>query len=450
MGKSRILVFSILIVLACGTCVAANDDNVKRQKLGWSRNAATEAEAVAAISCSGHGNAYLDGLVEDGKPVCECHLCYGGPDCSQLLPDCSADAGSGDPLFLEPFWMKRARSSAIVISGWHRMSYNFPDQSYISKRLENRIRRLHSIAKNAVTEGKYLIFGAGSSQLLTAAVFALSINNNSSSPVRIAAQPPFYPVYKTQTDYFETSRFRFDGTLLQENSSNTNGAKVIEFVCSPNNPDGNLRTNVLQGPSVSTIHDYAYYWPHFTPIPAPADDDLMIFTLSKLTGHAGSRLGWALVKDKTTYDNMVNYMEIASLGTSRETQLRALQLFNTILRTNGTEIFDFAYNTMRRRWNLLNEIISPSKRFSLQKIPPRFCTYFEKVRGASPAYAWVKCEREEDRNCTKVFEEAKISGRGGRVYYDDESYIRLALIRGNDDFNLLLKRLSDLVSKEKI
>lgn len=38
------------------------------------------------------------------------------------------------------------------------------------------------------------------------------------------------------------------------------------------------------------IYDHAYYWPHFTPIPAAVeygDRDVAIFTLSKLTGHAG-------------------------------------------------------------------------------------------------------------------------------------------------------------------
>ncbi|KAB5557342.1 hypothetical protein DKX38_008251 [Salix brachista] len=68
--------------------------------LSWSRIAAIEAEAVAAISCSGHGRAYLDGLVLDGnkEPVCECNTCYGGPDCSQFLPDCAADANGYVPI----------------------------------------------------------------------------------------------------------------------------------------------------------------------------------------------------------------------------------------------------------------------------------------------------------------------------------------------------------------
>lgn len=72
----------------------------------------------------------------------------------------------------------------------------------------------------------------------------------------------------------------------------------IEFVTSPNNPDGQLQKAILKGGRSSTvkrIHDLAYYWPHYTPIPAPLDEDLMIFTLSKLTGHSGSRFGYYFI-----------------------------------------------------------------------------------------------------------------------------------------------------------
>ena len=98
-------------------------------------------------------------------------------------------------------------------------------------------------------------------------------------------------VYKSQTDYFASVYFKFQGdTSLWKNSSDVS-TSIIEFVTSPNNPDGQLKKAVLDGPNVKAIYDRAYYWPHYTPIPAPADDDLMIFTLSKLSGHAGSRFG---------------------------------------------------------------------------------------------------------------------------------------------------------------
>lgn len=69
-------------------------------KLSWSKEAAAEAEAVAAISCSGHGRAYLDGMVVNGKPICDCNSCYGGPDCSVFLPACAVNADRYPPLSL--------------------------------------------------------------------------------------------------------------------------------------------------------------------------------------------------------------------------------------------------------------------------------------------------------------------------------------------------------------
>jgi hypothetical protein len=90
--------------------------------------------------------------------------------------------------------MQHATSSALVVAGWHRMgySYAYSDQSSISGELERHIRILHSVG-NAVTAGRYIVFGAGSTQLLNAAVNALS-SDNSSTPARVVALSPYYPV----------------------------------------------------------------------------------------------------------------------------------------------------------------------------------------------------------------------------------------------------------------
>lgn len=74
-------------------------------------------------------------------------------------------------------------------------------------------------------------------------------------------------------------------------SSSSIDNNFIQFVTSPNNPDGQLETGMLRGSNAKQIHDLAYYWPHYTSIPCPMDEDLMIFTFSKLIGHAGSRFG---------------------------------------------------------------------------------------------------------------------------------------------------------------
>ncbi|RVW37453.1 Tryptophan aminotransferase-related protein 4 [Vitis vinifera] len=416
-------------------------------EVGWSRRAAEEAEAVAAVSCSGHGRAYLDGLVVDGSPVCECNTCFGGPDCSQFSASCVADVDSGDPLFLEPFWMQHAASSALLVAGWHRMSYSFHDHSLISKELEELIRKLHAIVGNANTTGRFIVFGAGSIQLLNAAVHALS-PHNSSAPAKVVATIPFYPVYKSQTDFFQSVDFQFVGdTSLWKNTSDTT-SNLIEFVTAPNNPDGKLNKAVLQGPNAKPIYDHAYYWPHFTPIPAPADEDLMIFTFSKLTGHAGSRFGWALIKDKDVYETMSNYMSLNVDGVSRDTQLRAFKLLKVVTRGRGREIFEFGYKTMKDRWEKLNRALLMSRRFSVQESSPQYCTFSGKVKRPSPAYAWLKCEKEEDKECYRVLKKAGIIGRNGTLFSANSSYVRLSLIKTQDDFDILLHQINKLVGEE--
>ncbi|QCD98570.1 U3 small nucleolar RNA-associated protein 4 [Vigna unguiculata] len=137
------------------------------------------------------------------------------------------------------------------------------------------------------------------------------------------------------------------------------------------------------------------------------------------------------------------------MGVSREAQLRALKLFDVVLEgDDGKEIFKFAYSTMRHRWTKLKETISKSKRFSLQKLSSQYCTFFQRERELSPAYAWLKCEREEDKNCYEILEAAGINGRAGSVYSADNHYVRLSLIRSKDDFDILINKLKTLVAKQ--
>jgi len=57
---------------------------------------------------------------------------------------------------------------------------------------------------NAITEGKYIIFGAGATHLLNAAVHALS-SNAASSPAKVVASIPYYPVKLNTTVPYITS-----------------------------------------------------------------------------------------------------------------------------------------------------------------------------------------------------------------------------------------------------
>ena len=81
---------------------------------------------------------------------------------------------------------------------------------------------------------------------------------------------------------------------------------------------------------------------------------------------------------------MLIYLQLNTIGVSRDVQLRALKLLDVIVEGDGKEIFQFAYSTMRDRWIRLKQVISESKRFSLQKLSPQYCTFFKRVRDPSP------------------------------------------------------------------
>ncbi|KAL4311385.1 hypothetical protein GQ457_01G010630 [Hibiscus cannabinus] len=368
--------------------------------------AAAEAEAVAEISCSGHGIASLDGFFGNGnEPVCECNTCYKGPDCSNFIPHCTANADRYHPAthdMMNNSLCLHSTSSALVVSGWNGMSYTYNDNTFFSQQLERLIHKLHAFVGNAITRNRYIVFGAGSTQVLSAAAYALSLQNTSSqSPTRVVASIPYHTLHKDQMEYFNSEKFKFEGDPYTWKNRSDGTANVIEFVTTPNNPDGRLSGAILDGPNVKTIYDRAYYWPHFTPIPAPADEDLMVFTLSKLTGHAGTRFGWAIIKDETVFNRMVTHMKMNSLGVSKDAQFRAFKLLKALLE-EGTGIFDFAHRTMKRRWERLAAIISSSN-----------------------PYAWLKCEREEDKDCYEVLMAANIIGRRGNVFGSEDHYVRL-------------------------
>ncbi|GJM93325.1 hypothetical protein PR202_ga09872 [Eleusine coracana subsp. coracana] len=426
--------------------------------LSWALQAAREAEAVAATDCSGHGRVFLDGVSgEDGRPGCECNTCFSGPDCSLRTPNCTADADSGDPLFLEPYWRRHAAAGAVVFSGWHRMSYFTTNAFFQSVELENQIRQLHRAVGNAVVDGKHLVFGTGSFQLINALVHALS--PDASPPARVVATAPYYPAYKLQTVMFDGREYEWGGTTLDwanaSRNSSVDGGGFIEFVTSPNNPDTQLRKAAL-GESMA-VFDHAYYWPHFTPIPAPADEDIMMFTMTKLSGHAGSRFGWALIRDEKVAKRTYEYVQSNIMGASRGWAADAADggyqgrpCSPTTCSHGEDDIFAFGHDVMRSRWRRLNAVVSRSRRrISLHKVPPQYCTYFKRIREPSPAYAWVKCEREEDEDCHEALLEAKIISREGGRYGASSQYARMSLLKTDDDFNVLLERITDLVNAEK-
>lgn len=86
--------------------------------------------------------------------------------------------------------------TTAVIPGWQYISY-FLDVTNICWFLEpefaKAVTRLHELVGNAITEGRHIVVGTGSTQLYQAALYALS-PPDASEPMNVVSAAPFYSV----------------------------------------------------------------------------------------------------------------------------------------------------------------------------------------------------------------------------------------------------------------
>lgn len=84
----------------------------------------------------------------------------------------------------------------VVTPGWYRMGYQIRDgqiiMNFLNNALEAAIRELHALTGNAVTEGRYIVLGTGSIQLINAAVHSLALQQLNVS--NVVALAPYYGV----------------------------------------------------------------------------------------------------------------------------------------------------------------------------------------------------------------------------------------------------------------
>ncbi|GLU12669.1 hypothetical protein SLE2022_293310 [Rubroshorea leprosula] len=349
----------------------------------------------------------------------------------------------GDPTMYETFWRRMGDRTTIVISGWQTMSY-FSDIGnlcwFLEPEFAQQIIRLHKVVGNAVTENRHIVVGTGSSQLFQAALYALS-PMDATDPISVVSAAPYYSSYPLITDCLKSGLHKWAGDARSFNKS----GPYIELITSPNNPDGFVRHSVVNQSEGMLVHDLAYYWPQYTPITSPADYELMLFTVSKCTGHAGTRIGWALVKDEQVARKMVKFIELSTIGVSKDSQLRAAQVLKVASDScesheESGSFFDYSYQLMAKRWKQLTEAVQQPGLFSMPDIPPQFCSFYKKIFKPQPAFAWVKCEGEI-HDCEGFFRENKILVRSGKHFGDSPKLVRINMLDREQIFEAFVRRI---------
>ncbi|KAK7859480.1 L-tryptophan--pyruvate aminotransferase 1 [Quercus suber] len=356
----------------------------------------------------------------------------------------------GDPMMFEPFWKKMSDKYNVTIGGGDLLSY-FSDGNnvcwFLEPELGAAIRRLHGVVGNAVTDDRYIVVGTGSSQLLQALLYAFTTPGGP-EPVSVVSSAPYYSSYAEVAGFLRSELYKWEGDAYKFNKK---GA-YIEVVNSPNNPDGTLREAVVMNRTGNgngkLIYDFAYYWPQFTAITGAADYDNMLFTISKCTGHAGSRIGWALVKDKDIAKKMIEYITISSIGVSKESQFRAAKIIEVVC--NGIQnvgsvksenFFKYARNILSKRWQKLRETIQNSEHLILSKYPQQHCLFSGKLTETLSAYAWLET-KDDTEDCNEFLRGLKIIGKSGKICGAHQKFARINLMCREEEFNRFIERLS--------
>lgn len=101
----------------------------------------------------------------------------------------------GDPRVFEDYWIRKGEDGSTKFSGWQGMSYYADSKQFffVQIELDNAIRLVHEVVGNAVTEGRHLVIGTGSTQLFQAALYALSALDLS-LPKQVVSLAPYYSV----------------------------------------------------------------------------------------------------------------------------------------------------------------------------------------------------------------------------------------------------------------
>ena len=237
-----------------------------------------------------------------------------------------------------------------------------------------------------------------------------------------------------------------------------------------NNENSDNPDNVYRNPTVRdrsrVIYDCVYLWPQFTTITKPVQEELMIFTASKFTGHAGSRVGWALVKNPVIAQRMRAHLLRETIGLNIESQvcrdsdscafiqslfglliqifLRLCSMYFLVLQIRLTTIFDYiadgysshgisqyvryAVEAMKHNWDMLIR--------AFEQAPEGFRLLNSSAKGA---YAWICCP--EGYHCARLFEDVGLISSPGSGFFVEEHFTRFQMMMRTVEMESLVKKV---------
>lgn len=238
------------------------------------------------------------------------------------------DLRFGNPDFLQE--LERFSYGGFISGG--NANYSL---TKVSDELKEAIYALHESIGNVKNPRDYqIVIGNGASQLLTAL----------SKTVKIGVYAPYWSRFNNLIDDMQL--------FTKEWPHNSETHKLL--VTYPNNPNGALSSKVIDAPAV----DASYHWPMYYregETLRTLDNDIILFSFSKLSGLSSARLGWALVKSPGIAIAMADQIEIATCGVNVLTQQVATEYIDEAI-LNRFEVMGLARPVLNTRLRILSTI----------------------------------------------------------------------------------------------
>lgn len=290
------------------------------------------------------------------------------------------ELGWGNPDFLSPYWEMNPQSISIDLDV--NLAYQFSGL----EDLKANIKKLHKKLRNANVENKHIVIGNGATHLLNGLIAT------NSSPLIYAEAPCYHKFY----DFADI-----------QNKHWKQHEHGLEIVTIPNNPDGRKE----EGTAINRIYDLSYNWPTYTEV-ANHNKDIMVFGLSKATGHASARIGWAIIKDPAIAKQLEDWIHYNSCGVSYYGQLIANKVIKNQLVTKET-VFQYGQEVLTSRWrDILFNVNLP----------------FERQSGGG-MFMWCKGEIPEGINAVK-----------GSLFGATDEYFRISVGVSNEVWEEFVRR----------
>ncbi len=206
---------------------------------------------------------------------------------------------------------------------------------------------------------------------------------------------------------------------------------------SPNNPDGYVfdteylrdacNLSLEKERHIPLIHDAAYYTPIYMPDghALPAFGDVQIFSISKMLGLSGLRLGYVVCHNKEFYKLILQYMEAMTVGVSIASQM----FLNDLLgRMN-------AYPTLTESFEGRSKMALIEAKKIISQVDPEVLEIPADLVGSNGMFGWFKVGPKAN------FQKSKINFIDGALF-GGPGMVRMNLAFNRDQMQEIANRLN--------